>query len=271
MIAVCVKWVDGLGEPGDDRFAGISAADQAAIELALRHAAASSTTVTVVTVGPVAAERALRDALACGAAAAVRIDAPTALPAALIAELIAPVVRDAFWVWCGDYSTDRGTGSMPAFLADRLGWAQALGAVEVELGAQLQVIRRLDGGRREVLLVRSPAVLSVEGSVADLRRAPLSALLLARNAAITVVTASVNEAAAAHHTVTVRPYRPRARALAAPAGDHPLDRLRALTDTGVGSTRGETVTVPPREAAQRIIASLRSWGYLADTSSALSG
>ena len=264
MIAVCVKWVDGLAEPGDDRFAGISAADQAAIEMALQHAAASSTTVTVVTAGPAAAERALRDALACGVTAAVRIDAPTALPAALIAELIAPVVQDASWVWCGDYSTDRGTGSMPVFLADRLGWAQALGAVAVELGDEPQVTRRLDGGRREVLLLRSPAVISVEGSVADLRRAPLAALLSARKATIIEVPRSGLDAGPAH-AVVVRPYRPRARALAAPGGDHPLDRLRALTATGVASTRGETIAVPPREAAQRIIVALRSWGYLADT------
>lgn len=265
MIAVCVKWVDGLAEPGDDRFAGISAADRAAIELALRHAAATATTVTVVTVGPAAAERALRDALACGAAAAVRIDAPTSLPAALVAELLAPVVQDASWVWCGDYSTDRGTGSLPVFLADRLGWAQALGAVAVDLAAEPQVTRRLDGGRREVLLLRSSAVISVEGSVADLRRAPLSALLSARSASITVIPCPSLDAGQAHHTVAVRPYRPRARALAAPVGDHPLDRLRALTESGVASTRGETIAVPPREAAQRIISALRSWGYLADT------
>jgi electron transfer flavoprotein beta subunit len=273
MIAVCVKWVDGLTEPGDDRFAGISAADQAALEMALRHSAVTGDAVTVVTVGPAAAERALRDALACGAAAACRIDASTALPAFVIAELLAQVVRDAAWIWCGDYSSDRGTGSLPAFLADRLGRAQALGAVAVALPSdayqdgeisadELRVTRRLDGGRRELLAVCAPAVVSVEGSVAGLRRASLAALLAARAAPIEVLAAPAIDSAS-QHAVLVRDYRPRARVLSAPAGDHPLDRLRALTDAAAGSAvRGETVHLLPPAAAQRIIDTLRGWGYL---------
>ena len=38
-------------------------------------------------------------------------------------------------VLCGDLSADRGSGSVPAFLAAHLGAAQALGLVAVELGA----------------------------------------------------------------------------------------------------------------------------------------
>ena len=49
----------------------------------------------------------------------------------------------------------------------------------------------------------------------------------------------------------------------APAGDDVLERLRALTDAGGTSTRGETVELPPREAAARIVAALREWGHLA--------
>ena len=76
---------------------------------------------------------------------------------------------------------DRGTGSVPAFLAHELGNAQALGLVEVDTGHAVDravdcaCVRRLDGGRREVLDVAAPAVLSVEGSVRRLRRAPLAA------------------------------------------------------------------------------------------------
>jgi hypothetical protein len=60
----------------------------------------------------------------------------------------------------------------------------------------------------------------------------------------------------------VQPFRPRARALAAPAGS-PLDRLRALTDAGAASAaRGETVALEPAAAAARIVTALRDWGYL---------
>ena len=273
MIAVCVKWVDELSEPGDDRFAGISPADRAALEMALVHAAAVGTTVTVVTAGPPAAEQALREALACGASAAVRIDVSTALPASSIAGLLASAVCDATWIWCGDYSSDRGTGSMPAFLAGRLGWAQALGVVAVDVpgdvaGSLLRVTRRLDGGRRELLSIQSPAVVSVEGSVATLRRAPLASLFAARLASITVLVApTVSESIEGGfpQAATIHDYRPRARVLPAPQGDHPLDRLRALTDAGAAAaSHGETVQLSAHEAALRIIDTLRGWGYLHD-------
>ena len=66
-------------------------------------------------------------------------------------------------VLCGDLSADRATGSFPAFLAASLGAAQALGCVRLEPmdGHALKVHRRLDGGRREVLIVRPPAVVSI--------------------------------------------------------------------------------------------------------------
>ena len=91
---------------------------------------------------------------------------------------------------CGDVSADRGSGSVPAFVAAELGVAQALGLVErrpATATAARRVTRRLDGGRREVLAVTAPAVLSVEGAVARLRRASLPAELAARTAPIEVV------------------------------------------------------------------------------------
>jgi len=262
-IVACLKWVTHPGEPHDERFAGISPADQSALELALVQAAAMGTTVTVVSVGPAAAQRVLRDALACGAGRAVHVLAPVAPTSTDVADAIADAVPDAAWVWCGDYSLDRGTGSVPAFLAARLNAQQALGVIAIEPSGHQQITatRRLDGGRRELLQVQSPAVVSVEGAVAHLRRAGLAAL----RAAATAVVDVVQPASSTHpDDAVVRPYRPRARALAAPAGT-PLDRLRALTDAGEAvAARGETVVLEPADAAARIVASLRSWGYLGD-------
>lgn len=261
MIAVCVKWVAGRPEAGDERFAGISLADQAAVELALRHAEATADTLTVVTVGPEAAERALRDAVACGAHTAVRVDSPTDLDSSQVAALLAPVVNGAAMVWCGDYSPDRGTGSVPAFLAAYLHIGQALGGIAVDhAGSGVQVTRRLDGGRREVLLLDAPAVVSVEGSVARLRRASLARVMHARTAAVTVRDA---ERFAERQPPVVAPYRPRARAMGAPEGGV-LDRLRTLTEADAAPSRGETVHLDPAASALRIVADLRKWGYLDD-------
>ena len=58
MIAVCIKWI------GASVVSGISAADEAAIELALQHGAATRSSVIAVTVGGIGADHGLRSALA---------------------------------------------------------------------------------------------------------------------------------------------------------------------------------------------------------------
>ena len=261
MIAVCLKWLAEPGAPGDERFGGTSLADEAALELALQHAALLGTDVVAVSCGGPESTAALREALARGVHRAVHIDDAPTLDSVAVARALATVVADASFVWCGDISADRGSGSVPAFLAARLHARQALGAVGVSLGdgSTVEVIRRLDGGRREVLRATGPCVISVEGGVARLRRAGLSATLRSADAPIDVVAPA---RVGGHEPVAVsRPYRPRARALAAPHGAT-LDRLRQLTDAGGAPAHGERVTLDPPAAAARIVATLREWGYL---------
>ncbi|MET0146762.1 MAG: mycofactocin-associated electron transfer flavoprotein beta subunit [Ilumatobacteraceae bacterium] len=258
MIVVCWKWVTA----GDERWSGVSDADRAALEVGLRLAETSSTSVTVATVGPPAAEHGLREAIAAGAADAIRIEAPDGLASDAVAVALAAVAADASWIVCGDASADRGTGAVPAFLAAELGVAQALGLIGVTPDERtVRATRRLDGGRREILDVTTPAVLSVEGSVARLRRASLRAELTARSAAILQVAGP--PATAAHaESHDVQPYRPRARAFAAPAGVA-LDRVRLLTDVAGGpAPHAELVVLDPPAAAERILAALAEWGYL---------
>jgi hypothetical protein len=66
-------------------------------------------------------------------------------------------------------------------------------------------------------------VLSVEGSITHLRRASLSATLAADRADIEVVPSLVPVPVVDER---LSPYRPRARALAAPAGESALERVR---------------------------------------------
>jgi electron transfer flavoprotein beta subunit len=266
-----VEWVD-------DRFAGVSPADRAALEVALRLGATLQRGVVAVAVGPAGADAALRDALAVGATRAIRIDLPVGVGSFDVAEEIALVAKEASTgiVVCGDYSLDRGTGSVPAFVAHELGAAQALGLVQVDVvqvdvgqvdvggtgaanATTLRAVRRLDGGRREALTVPTPCVVSVEGSVATLRRASLRAALASRHASV-----EVRDGGGMRHgpAVQVSAYRPRARVLSAPAGAQPLDRLRQLTDTAAAAARGEIVHLDPPAAAAAIVDRLRSWGYL---------
>ena len=176
---------------------GPSRADFAALEHALRLAETWDARVVAATVGPAEADTMLRDALAAGAAEALRVEPPGRTAALRPADLVGggqescpprspPPCADRYGVpdlvLCGDRSADRGTGSFPAFLAAALQAAQALGAVrlEPEDDRALRVHRRLDGGRREVLRVRRPAVVSVEAAGVRLRRAGLPATLASR-------------------------------------------------------------------------------------------
>lgn len=281
MIVVAWKWVTARGgergDPGrageptggadDERWSGVSDADRAALEVGLRLADADADAgrdVAVVSVGGPGGERGLREALAIGATRAVRVDAPGGLSSSAVARAVAAVAADARWVVCGDVSADRGTGAVPATVAAELGVAQALGLVGLELGRirdgrPLRVIRRLDGGRREVLEIEAPAVISVEGGVVPVRRASLPAELAARRAVIEVVPGPIGPL---DRPDAIHPYRPRARTLPAPLGDT-LARIRSLTDAGGQPTAGtETVVLDPEAAAERILVTLRDWGYL---------
>lgn len=257
-VTVCWKWVSVDGGDADARWAGVSPADEAALEVGLQLAGVDE--VTIVCVGPVEAETVLRDALAAGAHRAVRVSA-THAASNDVAVAIAAVAADADLIVCGDYSLDRGTGSVPAYLAAHLGAAQALGLVDIDRSSSpLRVVRRLDGGRRELLDVPIPAVLSVEGSVARLRRAPLAAALRAKTAEIRVIPGP----AAPDDSTHVTAYRPRARSLTAPAGGT-LSRIRDILHIGAADqTYSETVTLEPDAAAARIIEQLDEWGYLGE-------
>jgi electron transfer flavoprotein beta subunit len=267
VIAVCVKWVDlrpevdplsGVVHHGA-RSTGLSDADQAALEWALRAGEAWGEPVLAVTAGPPDADAVLVEALAAGAGSVVRVDLAAGAASPVVAAGLAAHLGVCPLVLCGDLSVDGGSGSVPAYLAGHLGAAQALGLVAVELGppGTVTALRRLDGGRRERLRVMAPAVCSVEGATARLRRAPLAAVLAARRTAIPVQRAAALSAANCHHVV--RPYRPRARELPPPHGDT-LDRVRQLTAGAARSTHGQPEVLEPAAAAKRLLDALAAWG-----------
>jgi electron transfer flavoprotein alpha/beta subunit len=67
-IVACLKWLARPDAPDDERFAGVSPADRAALEVALTLGERRGEPVVVMTAGPAGAERSLRTAVACGAA-----------------------------------------------------------------------------------------------------------------------------------------------------------------------------------------------------------
>jgi electron transfer flavoprotein beta subunit len=258
---------------------GPNSSELAALEHALRLAERWDAPVVAATVAPAGADEMLRDALAAGAAQALRVEPPRWMarprPSGLVggeresAAALAAALRHHYGVpdlvLCGDLAADRATGSFPAFLAASLGAAQALGCVRLEPADEraLRVHRRLDGGRREVLMVRPPAVVSVEAAGVRLRRAGLPATLSRHSAPITVADAPAAAAAPLIGILAAHPYRPRPRELPGPAGTA-LHRTLELTGALAQRTPPAVIgPLPPDQAASELLAYLRRCGYLA--------
>ena len=259
---------------------GPSRAELAALEHALRLGERWDARVVAASVAPAEADEMLRDALAVGAAQALRVEpaswAAGPRPVGLVggeqesAAALAAALRQHYGVpdlvLCGDLAADRATGSFPAFLAASLGAEQALGCVRLEPvdDRTLRVHRRLDGGRREVLMVRPPAVVSVEAAGVRLRRAGLAAALATASTAITV--ASTPAATARRIGVLgAHPYRPRPRELPEPVGTA-LRRTLELTGALVQRTPPAVLgPLSPGQAADELLGYLRRHGYLAES------
>jgi electron transfer flavoprotein beta subunit len=282
LVAVAVK---PLARTDDaERDLALSPADEAALEWALRLAERGGLPVLAVVAGPAATDAVLRGMLAAGAAHAVRIDLPAGAPsdevAAALAALGASRQHDIRWWCCGERSGDRASGAVPALLAVRLDWPSALGLLGVPGlldgagadgatgGGPLTVERRLDRGRRELLAVRDPAVLSFAAGSAVLRRAALPAMLAARHQPIEQIPAGRLGGVAGGAGVEVvqrTPFRPRAKVLAAPRSADTRQRILALTGVLDGASNAPRhVEGPPGEAAAAILQALHTWGYLAD-------
>ena len=284
LIAVCLSFSDRRPEVDpltgevatDERTSRLTDADarRAGARTAVRGGLGRRRSLAV-TVGPAAAEVVLREALACGAARAVRVDAavgparPRTWPPHWRARS-----RDADQVWCGDQGLEPGSGAVPVFLATLLGRG---GCVRARRGrarptgprrAGWRCVRRLDGGRRERLAVDGRAVLSVEGATARLRRAGLPGVLRAERATIEVVrrrrrcdgrrrrarrAAGAVPAPASGGAGTGRGHGARPGAGRSPA--------RGWRRPGPTPSDGRPVTTDPEEAADRILAALDRWGY----------
>ncbi|MGH1488219.1 MAG: mycofactocin-associated electron transfer flavoprotein beta subunit [Acidimicrobiales bacterium] len=269
-LIVCLKWAPVRPEidpltgtvSTDDRFSGLSPADHAALEWGLRVASQQDLTVGVVTVGGPEADPGLVQALTVGAAQAVRIQPSrvSGQPSSpLVAAALAHVCESASLIFCGDHSLDRGSGSVPAFLAAKLVFGQALGCVGLELDGDLVAERRLDQGRRERLAITGKTVLSFEGGL-ELRRAPLSATLAVSNADISVLEMALPEPDRSVSVATTGPFRPRARVLPAPEGTT-FNRIRELTGVGDERPASQQLELTPDEAADVVIDQLTTWGY----------
>jgi len=270
----------------DPTSAGPSPADEAALEWALRLAEGTGARVVAISAGSPGCDAMLRKALAAGADGAMRVGVDPDARSSVIAGALARAIRKAAAhggpgmgdavVCCGDASVDRGSGSVPAFLAGELAASQALGLVGLDLvtwaepadggDRALVVERRLDRGRRERLRLVPPFVISVEAGTARLRRSSLAGALAAREAAVETVEATPPVGDTRVELVGEEPYRPRARVVPAPAARlGPRGRIAVLTGALHERPAARTLVLEPEAAADELLSTLAEWGELPDS------
>jgi electron transfer flavoprotein beta subunit len=201
----------------------LSQLDEYAVEQAVRIAqSVPDSEVTWLTMGPPAAEEALRKALAMGGNEAVHVcdDALHGSDAPATSLVLAAAIRRLGFdlVICGMSSTDAEMSVLPAMLAERLGAAQATHAAALSCDGSSMTVRRETDAATEEIAVTLPAVVSVTDQSGEPRYPAFKAIMLARKKPIPVWTladlgidpAEVGLAAAATVVDAAEPRPPRA-------------------------------------------------------------
>lgn len=283
-IAVCLKHVPDPTTIQVDPFSGtidarrllhmLNPADETALETALQLRQPGDT-LLALTVGPAEAEVVLREALAVGADAVLRLweegrafTKPAVTSVLLAAALKAEGRPDL--VLCGARSVDRGSGKLPALLAEHLDMAVVTDVTRFELREGYAIAqRRLARGVRAESEVKLPAILGLENGL-RLRHPSLPGLMAGKRASIPArYPAELGLSAQDLHfpTVTlhqVMPPRPRPRAIFMPDPTlPPHERVAQILSAGVVGKKGRLLEGgAPEQLADAIIEFLQQHGFL---------
>ncbi|EYE89562.1 electron transfer flavoprotein subunit beta [Fervidicella metallireducens AeB] len=202
-IVVCVKQVPDTNEVKIDPVTGtlirdgvpsiINPDDKNALEEALRLKDEMGAHVTVITMGPPQAERALREALAMGADEAVLLTdrafagADTLATSLALSKAIEKIGYDV--IFAGRQAIDGDTAQVGPEIAEHIGLPQVTYVEEVEVeGKELKIKRALEDGY-EKIRVSMPCVLMCIKELNNPRYMNMSDIFTAYNKEIKVMTA----------------------------------------------------------------------------------
>ncbi len=269
-----VDWLTGAVHC-DIRHLVRTPADAAACAVGAVVAAELGTAFGVLSVAAPSADSVLAGVLAEGAARAVRlaVGADQAvgggpddqLGSNAVASALAGLVGAASVVVCGDASGDRGSGTVPGFLAGELAVPQALSLRDVTVReGRIEGTRRVDGGRRERIVVDPPCVLSVASTAGVPARASLAAVLATAREPRRVEVVRVGAGAADHRGdppgTRIGPFRPRPSDLASPQARDAVARAIEVVGTRQHRDPPELLRCDPDAAAEAILDRLSRWG-----------
>jgi electron transfer flavoprotein beta subunit len=171
---------------------GLDPSDEPGVETAVRLVGEHGGQVTVVSVGPQRAVRALQRALALGADSAILVVDPLLEGADALATakvLSAAIRRRPFdLVIAGVESTDGATGTMPMTVAELLGIASATFARRLSLRAGGVSIERQTDAGYDTVECELPALVTLTAGAAEVRHPSLKDSIEAKKKALERLT-----------------------------------------------------------------------------------
>jgi electron transfer flavoprotein beta subunit len=188
------KWID----EGDISLQ-TNESDGYALEEALRmKEAKGGGEVVVCTLGGPSAKTVIKDALARGADRAIHIvaDGANKLSPYQIASVIADAIRgeNADLVFTGLQSDDASYGQTGVILAELLGVPHATLVIEVDReNAELRVKRELESGWYQWFTYQTPALLTIQSGISQIRYASLKGIMAAKSKPVGEVTPNIPE------------------------------------------------------------------------------
>ena len=202
-ISVCIKqvptrdWQPRLNEARtwireQDATYEMNEPDAYALEEALRLKERLGGEVVVCSAGPSRVAQVLREALARGADRAIHVqdDGLASADAFVVSAALAGAMKhEAFdLILTGLQSDDQGFAQTGVVLAERMGFAHATIIMEVQAEAgTLRVKRELEGGWFQWVTLPTPAVLTIQSGINQLRYATLKGIMAAKKTEIRAV------------------------------------------------------------------------------------
>jgi electron transfer flavoprotein beta subunit len=196
-IAVCVKQIPDPATPGELDAGSktlkregkliLDESDSYGVEMALQLAdAAGGGEVTLVSMAPNNEVSGLRTALAMGAAKAILVsdDALAGSDALSTAKVLAKAIERVGGidlVLTATESTDGYTGTIPAQVAELLGWPSLTFAKHIEIADGKATIQRQTEAGYDVVEASLPAVVSVTAGVVEPRYPSFKGIMAAKN------------------------------------------------------------------------------------------
>ncbi len=195
--------------------------DEIAVEQAVRMKEAGTVTeVVAVTLGAEQSQETLRTALAMGADRAVHVVHDGELEPLAVAKMLAKIVEEesSDMVILGKQAIDDDANQTGQMLSGLLGWSQGTFVSKIEAeGETVKVTREVDGGLETVLL-KMPAILTVDLRLNEPRYASLPNIMKARKKEIAKKTPDDLDVDTAPRLKTVKVEEPPKRQGGAKAG-----------------------------------------------------